>query len=150
MSFWNQVKQLIPFANVNKWSIWTMHWSKKRPERTIWHVKVILQHNNAPPHTAKAVRDTISALGWEVLHLPPYSPDLGLHEYHLLSSISHPLNMKHFNNYWDVEKWFDDLTSSKGVRFSERASINCRKDGKNVWLAMAHTRNEPFLTFLPH
>lgn len=88
---------------------------EKRPEWATRRGKVILQHDNAPSHTAKAVKDTISTLGWELLAHPPYSPDLAPSDYHWFSSMSHALSMKHFNNYGDVEKWLDDWTISKDV-----------------------------------
>ena len=78
---------------------------------------MILQHDNAPLYTAKYVRDTVSALGKEFLPHPPYSPDLVPSDYHLFSSMSHALSMKHFNNYGDVKKWLNDWTISKDVRF---------------------------------
>lgn len=40
-------------------------------------------------------KDIISALGWELLSHPPYSPDLDPFDYHWFSSISHELSMKH-------------------------------------------------------
>ena len=49
---------------------------EKRPDWATRHGKVILQQDNASSHTAKDVRDTISALGWELLPHPLYSPDL--------------------------------------------------------------------------
>lgn len=39
MSFWNLVKLLLLIVRYNKWSIWSMHWSKNdknRPEDTVF------------------------------------------------------------------------------------------------------------------
>ena len=77
---------------------------EKRPDWATRHGKLILQQDNASSHTAKDVRDTISALGWELLPHPPYSPDLAPSDYHLFSSMSQALSQQHFNNYEDVEK----------------------------------------------
>lgn len=90
---------------------------EKRPEWASRHAKVILQHDNAPSHTAKLVRDTISTFGWELLPHPPYSPDLAPSDYHLFSSMSHALSMKTFENYEDVGKWLGDWTASKDKHF---------------------------------
>ena len=53
---------------------------EKWPEWAIRHGKVILQKDNAPSNKR------------------------------LFSSMSHTLSMEHFNNYGDVEKWFDQPT----------------------------------------
>jgi transposase len=36
----------------------------------------IFQHDNAPTHTARIIRDLLQELGIEVMNWPPYSPDL--------------------------------------------------------------------------
>lgn len=90
---------------------------EKRPEWARRHGKVILQHDNAPSHTAKQVKDTISALGWEILPHPPYSPDLAPSDYHLFSSMTHALSQEHFKNYEEVEKWLAEWIDSKEERF---------------------------------
>lgn len=90
---------------------------EKRPEWASRHGKVILQHDNAPSHTAKAVRETVSTFGWELLPHPPYSPDLAPSDYHLFSSMSHALSMQHFKNYEEVKKWVDEWIVSKDEKF---------------------------------
>lgn len=49
---------------------------------------VRLSHNNATPHIAKLVRETLMSLGWEVLWHPAYSPDLAPSNYHLFRSMN--------------------------------------------------------------
>jgi len=68
---------------------------EKRPEYQKRQYKVILLHDNAPSHTAKLVKETIEAFGWEILSHAAYSPDLAPSDYylhrwdtHLLSSAS--------------------------------------------------------------
>ena len=59
-------------------------------------IPVILMHNNAKPHTAKAAKKWLEDAGWEVLEHPPYSPDLAPSDYHLFRSMEHFLRGKKF------------------------------------------------------
>jgi len=59
----------------------------KRPQYDGRHDKVILQHDNARPHVAKTVQETLQVLNWEILPHPPYSPDIAPSDYHLFRSI---------------------------------------------------------------
>jgi transposase len=52
---------------------------EKRPKKKT----VILQHDNAKPHTARLTLQTIQKNGWELLPHPAYSPDLIPSDYHL-------------------------------------------------------------------
>jgi hypothetical protein len=56
---------------------------QKRPAR---RHGVILQHDNARPHTANMTKTVIHELDWEILPHPPYSPDLAPTDYHLFPS----------------------------------------------------------------
>jgi len=86
---------------------------EKRPEYQKRQHKVILLHDNAPSHTAKLVKKTIEAFGWEILSHATYSPDLAPSDYHLFASMGHALGQQHFTSYEDVRKWLDDWFSSK-------------------------------------
>lgn len=90
---------------------------EKRPEWARRHGKVILLHDNAPSHTAKPVKDTLAALGWEILPHPPYSPDLAPSDYDLFSSMGHALAKQHFHSYEDVRKWLDNWFGSRHFQF---------------------------------
>jgi hypothetical protein len=52
---------------------------------------VILQHDNARPHTAKMRKAAIQEPDWDILPHPPYSPDLAPSDYHLFRSLSNIL-----------------------------------------------------------
>jgi len=90
---------------------------EKRPEWAKRHGKVILLHDNAPSHTSKPVRETITTLGWEVLPHPPYSPDLAPSDYHLFASMGHALTEQQFDSYEEVEKWVSEWFASKDDQF---------------------------------
>ncbi|UYV82232.1 TMEM62 [Cordylochernes scorpioides] len=55
----------------------------KRPLYAKRHDKVIHQQDNARPHVAKVVKETLEALQWDVLRHSPYSPDLAPSDYHM-------------------------------------------------------------------
>jgi len=70
---------------------------EKRPEYQKWQHKVILLYDNAPSHTAKLVKETIEAFGWEILSHAAYSHQIWLRpittylhrwDTHLLSSFT--------------------------------------------------------------
>lgn len=82
--------------------------NQKRPRIAYKKQKVILLHDNARPHIAKAVKDTLSDLQWEVLPHPAYSPDCAPSDYHLFRSMQHSLADQHFKSYESVKKWIDE------------------------------------------
>nr|CCC86608.1 transposase [Tapinoma nigerrimum] len=90
---------------------------ERRPQYAQRHDKVILQHDNAPSHTAKPVKEMLKSLGWEVLSHPPYSPDLAPSDYHLFASMGHALAEQHFADFEEVKKWLDEWFSSKEKLF---------------------------------
>ena len=90
---------------------------EKRPEYQKRQHEVILLHDNAPSHTAKLVKETIEAFGWEILSHSAYSPDLAPSDYHLFASMGHALAQQRFISYEDVQKWLDDWFSSKEQQF---------------------------------
>ena len=59
---------------------------------------VLFLHDNARPHVARVVRDTIQQLGWETLYHPPYSPDLAPIDYNLFHSLDNHFRGKSFTN----------------------------------------------------
>ncbi|UYV62812.1 SETMAR, partial [Cordylochernes scorpioides] len=71
----------------------------KRPLYAKRHDKVIYQHDNARPHVAKVVKETLEALQWDVLPHPLYSPDIASSDYHMFRSMTHGLAEQHFTSY---------------------------------------------------
>jgi histone-lysine N-methyltransferase SETMAR len=73
--------------------------SLRRPQQR----KVYFLHDNARPHIAKIVRQKITDLSWELLHHPPYSPDMAPTDYHLFRSLQNHLTGKKFINRNELE-----------------------------------------------
>ena len=78
---------------------------------------VKLLHDNARPHIAKTVYQTLMSLRWEVLRHPAYSPDLARPDYHLFRSMNNALQGVHFQTFEEVQKWVDNFFASKSQEF---------------------------------
>lgn len=92
----------------------------KRPDYAKRHDKVIFQHDNARPHVAKPVKETLELLRWDVLPHPPYSPDIAPSDYYLFRSMQNHLSDQHFNFFEDIKKWLDSWIASKDELFFRR------------------------------
>ena len=66
--------------------------------------KVLLQHDNARPHVAKATIETINKLGFEELQHPAYSPDPAPSECHLFAPLKDALRSCKFSSDKAVQK----------------------------------------------
>jgi histone-lysine N-methyltransferase SETMAR len=78
---------------------------KKRFRRVRSHkdvTKVLLQHDNARPHTSLRTREAITKLQWTVLPHPPYSPDLAPSDYHLFGPLKGAIRGKRFEDDEEV------------------------------------------------
>ena len=78
---------------------------------------VLFLHDNAKPHVARAVRDTIQQLGWETLCHPPYSLDLAPNDYHLFHSLDNHFLGKSFTNQTDLRQALTNFYASKAPEF---------------------------------
>jgi histone-lysine N-methyltransferase SETMAR len=56
--------------------------------------RLLLHHDNARPHTARATQDRIQELQWEILDHLPYSPDLTPSDFHLFGLLKTTLVAK--------------------------------------------------------
>jgi len=65
--------------------------------------KVLLHHDNARPHTAAATVETVQQLSFELLHHPPYSPDLAPSEYHIFGPLKEALRGRSFTSDEEVK-----------------------------------------------
>ncbi|GBP21063.1 Mariner Mos1 transposase [Eumeta japonica] len=68
------------------------------------HDKVLLVHDNARLHVAKSVKIYLEMLQWEVLHHPPYSPDITPSHFHLFRIMAHGLADQHSHSYEEAKK----------------------------------------------
>lgn len=91
-----------------------------RPQYRLRHDNVILQHDNARPHTSQVVKEYLNELNWEVLSHPPYSPDLAPSDYHLFRSMAHGLADQQFETYDQCQKWVNDFFQARDPEFWRR------------------------------
>ncbi|UYV73498.1 hypothetical protein LAZ67_10003810 [Cordylochernes scorpioides] len=89
----------------------------KRPLYAKRHDKVIYQHDNARPHVAKVVKETLEALQWDVLPHPLYSPDIAPSDYQMFRSMTHGLAEQHFTSYEEAKNWVNVWIASKDEEF---------------------------------
>jgi len=68
------------------------------------NIKFCFTGDNAPSHTAKPIKETIEAFGWEILSHAAFSSDLTSSDYHLFASMGHALAQQRFTSYEDVRK----------------------------------------------
>ena len=70
---------------------------------------VLLQQDNARPHSAQRTAETIKELGFEVLEHPPYSPDLAPSDFHMFGPLKEALRGRRFATDEEVidavKKW---------------------------------------------
>ena len=64
---------------------------------------ILLQHDNATPHTSERTKAIISELGFELVPHPPYSPDLAPSDYWLFGEMKRPLRGKRFSNFDELQ-----------------------------------------------
>jgi len=63
-------------------------------------------HHNTQPHVTQPTLQKLNELGYKVLPLPPYSPDLLPIDYHFFKHLDYFLQGKHFHNHQSAENAF--------------------------------------------
>jgi hypothetical protein len=100
---------------------------QKRPGR---RHGVILQHDNARPHTANMTKAAIQELDWEIRLHPSYSPDLGPSDYHLFRSLSNNVRGVSFNNDAELQNWLDKFFMAEPADSLSVGSKTCPNVGR--------------------
>ncbi|GFO02570.1 histone-lysine N-methyltransferase SETMAR [Plakobranchus ocellatus] len=74
---------------------------------------VVLQHDNATPHSANLTQQWLQRYGWEILPHPAHSPDLASSDFHLFGPLKRHLGGMAFETEDDLiselRNWFDNL-----------------------------------------
>ncbi|GFO44700.1 histone-lysine N-methyltransferase SETMAR [Plakobranchus ocellatus] len=74
---------------------------------------VVLQHDNATPHSANLTQQWLQRCGWEILPHPAHSPDLAPSDFHLFGPLKRHLGGMAFETEDDLiselRNWFDNL-----------------------------------------
>jgi hypothetical protein len=80
---------------------------------------VILQDDNAGPHTANITKAVVQEFNyWEILLHPPYSPDFApLHRITTSSALSNNLRGVSFNNDAEIQNCLDEFLMAKPADF---------------------------------
>jgi histone-lysine N-methyltransferase SETMAR len=82
---------------------------------------VLLHHDNAGPHTARATQERIQELKWQLLEYPPYSPDLAPSDFPLSGPLKNHLGGTRFADDEEVEtemrKWLRRSQKTLCCRF---------------------------------
>ena len=73
------------------------------------HARILLQQDNARPHTAKKTMAVIREKKWELLPHPPYSPDLAPSDFYLFAPMKDALRGTRYGSKKELmsalEKW---------------------------------------------
>ena len=64
---------------------------------------VLLQHDNARPHTSIRTMEAITSFRWTVIPHPPYSPDLALSDYHFFGPMKEGLRGNRYGDDNEVK-----------------------------------------------
>jgi len=70
----------------------------KSKQRGLLSTGVLLQHDNARPHTARSIVSTIQDLSFECFPHPPHSPDLVPSDFHVFGPLKEAMGGKSFRS----------------------------------------------------
>jgi histone-lysine N-methyltransferase SETMAR len=92
---------------------------------------VLLQQDNARPHTVKKTLQKVEELeGIELLPYPAFSPDLKPSDYYLFRSMAQFLRGKKFQSLADVEVAVEEIFASKDIEWFYQAFKELAENGR--------------------
>jgi len=94
--------------------------------------RILLLHDNAIPHTARATIEALETLKFEVLSDPPYSPDLAPSDFHFFPHLKWDLKGTHFTSDDEVKQAVTSWIEKELLNSSLTACLNLFYFGKNV------------------
>ncbi len=108
---------------------------------------ILLQHDNARPHTAGQTLQAIDQLGFTTLPHPPYSPDLAPSDYWLFSEMKKSIRGKKFENLQQMasslSQWVSHTPESwfaKGIQKLPERWMKCIREGGR-YVEIEYTEN---------
>jgi len=113
-------------------------WPHKNP------TEILLQHDNARPHTSLKTLEAITKFGWTVLPHPSYSPDLAASNFHLFRDLKNVVCGTKFETNDDVihvvRTWLheqDKAWNQQGI-YKRTCSMMAIKWPQNLWIKSNH------------
>jgi len=108
----------------------------KSERRRLLSTGVLLQHDNARPHTACSTVATIQDLSFECLPHPPYSPDRVPSGFHVFGPLKQAIGGKSFSSDEEVQQAVHEWLHSQPKDFFLQVSMHFQRAGKLVWSTM--------------
>lgn len=89
--------------------------------------KIILQHDNATPHTARTTKAWLERSGWDVLDHPPHSPDLAPSDFYLFGPLKVHLGGKKFETEAELQAEVQNFFKEKCVQWYQDGILKLKK-----------------------
>jgi histone-lysine N-methyltransferase SETMAR len=111
----------------------------KSKRRGLLSTGVLLQHDNARPHTARSTVVTIQDLSFECLPHPPYSPNFVPSDFHIFGPLKEAMGGKLFRSDEEVQQAVHERLRSQPKDFFLELSMHFRSAETLLWYAMETT-----------
>jgi hypothetical protein len=97
-----------------------LHPAIKSKRGGLLSTSILLQHDNAQPHTASSPVATIQDLAFECLPHPLYSPDLAPRDFHVFGPLKEVMGGKSFRSDKEVQQEVHEWLHSQPKYFFSR------------------------------